>query len=77
MERRNLAICYDSLGDLNRAWGRSSEAKEYYLQSLELRRQLYEETKTAQALNDLAASKRTVVCPSAGCRSGYIGAAFL
>ena len=54
--RENLAISYGKLGDINKAEGDLAAAKDFYLQSLELSRQLFEETRMVLPHQDFAVS---------------------
>lgn len=56
MIKRYLSISYSSLGDISRAEGRLAEAKDYYLQTLGLFRQLAGEVRTAYSRSDLSIS---------------------
>lgn len=44
------------MGKISGALGDMEEAKKYYMENLDLCRKLYQESKTAEAVNDLAIS---------------------
>lgn len=53
---RPLTLIYSRLGKISGYEGNLEAAKQYYLQNLELCRQLCQEARTPEAMNDLAIS---------------------